>query len=216
MPVEQLPLNTAISQAFGDDAQTARDLAGTFAIAQSLSLGEQVNFRNGPLAYTRGNEQLQKKLRVTAILATALVLLLFGELGVRYFLVKKDLTSLDKSIRTIYSEVFPNRKKPVDEVSELRSEIKRLSDPKAAGSALTILRQLALAKGDDVTGIYEIEIDGDQVRGKADARSAQAASDFRGKMVGILAGTEVSEIKSRPDGSTGFSFRAATVQGVNK
>lgn len=205
-----LPLHPALAAAFGDDEQAARDLAGAYAIAQAVAFGEPINFRSGPLAYTRGREQLRRKLRLTGLLAAAIILLLFGELGVRFYLVKQDLASLDASIRTVYREVFPNRKKPVDEVAELRAEIKRLTGSGASGSVLALLKGMALAKGEDVTAIYELEVDNDQVRGKGDARTAQGASAFKGKMAGVLSGVEVSEIKSRPDGTVGFSFRGTT------
>jgi general secretion pathway protein L len=213
VPVE-LELHGGLAAAFGTDTKAALDLAGAYAAAYAAAFGEPVNFRTGPLAYTRNRDRFRRKLRLTAILAAAVVLLLFAELGVRYFLVKKDLASLDGSIRTIYSSVFPNRKKAVDEVAELRSEIKRLNMGSAGSSALETMKQIALAKGDDISAVYELEIDGNQVRGKGDARSAQAATEFKTRTAKFLSGVEVSEIKSRPDGSVGFSFRATGKEGA--
>ncbi len=196
-----------LADAFGDDAHAAHDLAGAYALAAAVADGSAVNLRRGALAYTAGNQKLYKKLRVTAVLAVAAVALLFAESGVRYYLVKRDLNSLDLSVKGIYREVFPNRKKPVDEVSELRSEIKRLEGAKTSSNLLKLLKDLADAKGDDVGGIYETEVDGLEVRLKADARSFQAANDFKARAAKVLDGAEVSEIKSRPDGSVTFNFR---------
>ena len=172
-----------------------------------LELKGETALDTDALAYTAGNQKLYKKLRVTAVLAVAAVALLFAESGVRYYLVKRDLNSLDLSVKGIYREVFPNRKKPVDEVSELRSEIKRLEGAKTSSNLLKLLKDLADAKGDDVGGIYETEVDGLEVRLKADARSFQAANDFKARAAKVLDGAEVSEIKSRPDGSVTFNFR---------
>ena len=74
-------------------------------------------------------------------------------------------------------------------------------------------RGLAEAKGDGVTGIYETEVDGPEVRLKGEARSFQAANDFKGRVGKVLDGAEVSEIKSRPDGSVSFSCRGK-IKGV--
>ena len=197
----QLEIHSGLAAAFGSDATTAAELSGAYAVAHAAAFGEPVSFRTGPFAYTRNRDQFRKKLRLTAALAVAVVILLFGELGVRYFLVTKDLASLDSSIRTMYSSVFPNRKKAVDEVAELRSEIKRLNLGSAGSSALETMKQIALAKGDDISAVYELEIDGSQVRGKGDARTAQAAADFKTRTAKFLAGVEVSEIKTRPDGA---------------
>jgi general secretion pathway protein L len=95
----------------------------------------------------------------------------------------------------------------MDEVGELRSEIKRLGAGNASGNILQILRQLAEAKTDDITGIFETEIDGDQVRLKGDAKSNQAVQNFLTKMAINFSGSEVSEMKSRPDGTVSFTFR---------
>jgi general secretion pathway protein L len=195
-----------VAEAFGGDAHAAHDLAGAYAVAAAVADGSVVNLRRGPLAYTAANERLYKKLRVTALLAAAVVLLVLAESGVRFYLAKRDLSSLNASILSIYKEVFPNRKKPVDEVSELRSEIKRLEGAKTNSNTLQVLKEVAEVKGDDIGGIYETEIDGPEVRLKGDAKSFQAANDFRGRAVKLFDGGEVSDVKSKPDGSVTFTF----------
>src|SRR6185369_6711191 len=110
----------------------------------------------------------------------ALIILVFAEAGVRYFIVQRDLSSLDGSIRAIYKEVFPTRKKPVDEVAELKAEIKRLGATGSEG-ILAILKKLADAKGDDPREIYEVEFDGSQITGKGYDRSAQGVNEFKAK-----------------------------------
>jgi general secretion pathway protein L len=212
--VAVLTITGEIATVFGDDITAARDLAGAYAVAHACCLEEPVNLRSGALAYTTGQTKALKRLRLSLVLAAACVGLLFAETGVRYFLVKRDLDSVNSSIRTIYREVFPNRKKPVDEVSELRSEIKRLGGGAAGGSVLAMLNKLATAKGDDVTGLYEIEVEGDQLRVKGDARSIQAVNDFRTRTAALFTGAEVGEIKSRPDGGVSFVFRATAKEGV--
>lgn len=140
------------------------------------------------------------------ILAAVLVLLLCAESGVRYYLVKRDLGSLELSIRGMYKEIFPTRKKPVDEVSELRSEIRKLEGAKTSSNVLKVLKDLAGLKGDEVGGFYETEVNGAEIRLKGDARSFQAANDFKARAAQVFEGAEVSEIKSRPDGSVTFNF----------
>jgi general secretion pathway protein L len=194
---------------FSGDSAAALDLAAAYAVAQAVNSGETVNFRSGNLAYTAGHRRMQRKLRLSLILAVALVLLLFVEAGLRYFLVKQDLDSLNASIRTIYREVFPNRKKPVDEVGELRSEIKRLGGASGRSNVLGALKKLAEIKGDDVIGFVETSIEGKQVRLQGDVRSIQAVNDFRNRAAVLFSDAEVGEIKSRPDGSVTFTFRGA-------
>ncbi|HJV33923.1 type II secretion system protein GspL [Geomonas sp.] len=204
-----------LSEAFGDDAHAAHDLSGAYAVAAAVADGSIVNLRRGPLAYTAGNQKLYKKLRLTALLAASLVLLLFAESGVRLYLARRDVASLDASILSIYKEIFPSRKKPVDEVAEVRSEIKRLQGAKTSSNVLKVLKQLADIKGDDIGGIYETEIYGSDVRLKGDARNSQAVTDFKGRAAQLFNPAEVSEVKSRPDGSVTFTF-AGTVKEASR
>lgn len=206
---ELLPVNGVLADAFAGDAAVARELAGAFAVATACCFGEPVNFRSGDLTYTRGRDKLRKNLRLTVALALVFVVLMFAQLGLRYYFIKKDMASLNSSISSIYRELFPNRKKAVDEAGELRSEIRRLGTGAASGGTLSILKKLADIKSDDITGIFETDIDGDQVRLKGDAGSIQAVNDFKTKAARYFSGAEVSEIKSRPDGTVSFQFKGA-------
>lgn len=212
---ELLPISDTQLDAFAGDVSLAREMAGAFAMAATCCFGEPVNFRSGSLTYTRERDKLRKKLRLTAILAVVFVVLLFANVGLRYYLISEDLGSLNSSVKTIYREVFPDRKKAVDEVSELRAEIKRLGTGTSSGSVLLILKRLADAKTDDITGIFETDIDGDLVRLKGDARSIQAVNDFKAKAGSAFSGAEVSEIKSRADGTVSFQFKG-TLKGEAK
>jgi len=207
--------NPGLAEAFANDAHAAHDLAGAYAVAAAVADGTAVNLRRGALAYTAGNEKMYRKLRLTMILAAAVVLLVFAESAVRFALAKRDLASLDGSIGAVYKEIFPTRKKPVDEVAEVRAEIRKLEGAKTSSNVLKLLKELAEAKGDDVTGLYEIEIDGPEVRLKGEARSFQAANEFKVRAAKVVDGGELSETKSRPDGSVTFAFRG-TMKGVTK
>ncbi|UFS71601.1 type II secretion system protein GspL [Geomonas sp. RF6] len=210
---ESAEVSAELAGAFGDDAHAARDLAGAYAVAAAVAAGKAVDLRRGPLSYTAGTEKLRRRLRIPLVLLGVLIVLAFVESGVRYRLVYKDVVSLDSSIKGIYRAVFPTRKKPVDEVAELRSEIRRLEGAKTSSNVLTVLNQLAEAKGDDVTGLYEIEVDGNEVRAKGDARSFQGTADFKSRAAKFFDGGEVTDNKSRPDGSVTFAYHG-TWKGV--
>jgi general secretion pathway protein L len=144
---DQLPLTAEHLDAFGGDVMAARDMAGAYAVASACAAGTIVNFRSGSLAYTAGQEKNLRRLRLTAILAASLVLLLFAEVGLRYFLVRRDLASLDASITTSYREIFPSRKKSPDAVGEVRSEIKRLSGSGGSQRVLPALKKVTRYRG---------------------------------------------------------------------
>lgn len=133
-----LPVSGDLAASFPGES-TALEYAGAWALAKSSLRGDPVNFRHGRLAYTAGREKNRKKLRLTAILASLFLVLLIVETGLRYYYVKRDLSSLNASIGQIYREVFPARKKAVDEVSELKSEIRRLGGGAAGQDTLAVM-----------------------------------------------------------------------------
>lgn len=198
-------LNPELLEAFGADAAAGRDIAGAYAVAKACCEGSIVNFRSGSLAYTAEQTRQLRRLRVTAILATVLVLLLFLEVGLRYYLARRDVASLDASIAAIYREIFPSRKKPVDAVGEVRSEIRRLAGAGSSSRALPVLKKLAEIKGEEITGFYEIDLDNDKLQIKGDARSV---NEFKSRAEKALPGSEISEIKSKSDGTVSFVLRA--------
>lgn len=204
----ELPQDSLLAAAFPGDPAAARDLAPHYAMAREVAFGEPVNLRRGELRFTRTSDNLKKKLRITAALGAALVLLIFAEAGVRFYILQRDIHSLNTSLRAIYKEVFPARTKAVDEVSELKAEIKRLG-ASGSGGVLAVLKKLTEAKGDDPREIYEVDIDGLQVTGRGYDRSAQGVNEFKAKALLHFATFEVSEIKSRPDGSVSFAFRGS-------
>jgi len=209
-----LPPGSAITTAFGSDSAAAVDLAAQFAMAQELVAGDPVNLRRGPLRFTKARNQLRKKLRYTWALLVILLVLIFAEAGLRYFLARRDVASLENSIRVIYRDVFPTRAKAVDEVAELKAEIRKLGGSGAEG-VLAVLKRLTEAKGDDPHEIYEVDFDGSQITGRGYDRSAQGVNNFKNKAAPLFSGFEVSEIKSRPDGSVSFAFRG-TLKGGGK
>jgi general secretion pathway protein L len=208
-----LPVTGAFAASFPGE-NTALEYAGAWAFATASLHGEPLNFRHGRLVYTAGRELMKRKLRLTALLAALFILLLMAETGLRYYFVKRDLSSVNASIGHIYREVFPSRKKAVDEVSELKSEIRRLGGGLAGQETLPSMSAIAMAKGDGISGVYELEIGGGQVILKGDARSFQAANDFKSRLASLCTSANLNEVKSRPDGSVSFSFRGTLLEGT--
>ena len=208
-----LPVSPDLASAVAAGPMAPLDLAGLYALARGLSRKEPIDLRRGDLAYTADGDRTRKKLRFSIILAGVLALLLLSEAGLRYFLVKNDLASLNQSVGLIYREIFPSRQKPMDEVAETRSEIKRLGSAEATASVLPALRTLAQLKGDEILGIYEAEVEGNQVRVKGDARPIQGVNDFKTRAAAVFDNADVGEIKSRPDGSVSFVFKAVVKEG---
>jgi len=213
LQVEQLQLPDDQAPIFRTES-TFQQLAGLYAVAQACHAGTLPDFRRGDLAWTTGDARLRRKLILTAILVAVTVVLLFVSKGLQYRAARTDIASLNVSISSIYREIFPSRTKAVDELSEIKGEIKKLSGSEGSSSVLDVLKRLAEAKGTAINGLFEAELEGRTLRVKGDARSAQSVNEFKTALSGLMATVEVGEIKSRPDGTVGFALSGTLKEGA--
>ncbi len=213
VPVETVEVPPELGQLFKND-ETFQQLAGLYAVAQAGFAGTLPDFRQGELAWTAGDARLRKKLIMTGVLTATVLALLFVNKGLQYRAAAADITSLNKSITAIYRDVFPARTKAVDELSEIKGEIKKLAGVESSSGYLDLLKKLADAKGTTINGLYEAELEGRSLRIKGDARSAQSVNDFKTTLAPLLVSSELGEVKSRPDGTVTFSLTGTLKEGT--
>jgi general secretion pathway protein L len=214
LPVETVALPAELGHLFKNE-ETFQQLAGLYAVARASHDGTLPDFRQGELAWTAGNAKLRKKLLLTGILAVTVIVLLFISKGLQYRAAVTDVASLNKSIAALYREIFPTRAKAVDEISEIKGEIRKLAGVEGSSGYLDLLKKLAEAKGNSINSLYEAELEGRNLRIKGDARSAQAVTEFKTALTPLLATAQLGEVKSRPDGSVTFSL-TGTLREVTK
>jgi general secretion pathway protein L len=213
IPVVNLEVPSELGTLFKND-KTFRQLAGFYAVAQAAHAGTLPDFRQGDLAWTAGDAKLRKKLLLAGILSMVIIMLLFVSKGLQYRAAAADVASLNKSVAAIYREIFPTRTKAVDEVSEVKAEIRKLAGIESSSAFLDVLKKIAEAKGNSINGLYEAELEGRTVRIKGDARSAQSVNEFKATLTPLLASSELGEVKSRPDGMVTFSLTATLKEGT--
>ena len=213
LPVGAVEVPAELGHLFKND-ETFQQLAGLYAVARASYAGTLPDFRRGELAWTAGDAKLRRKLLLTGALVAIVIVLLFVNKGLRYRAALADLSSLNKSIATIYRDVFPERAKAVDELSEIKGEIRKLAGVEGSSGYLDLLKKLAEAKGTSINGLYEAELEGRNVRIKGDSRSSQAVNEFKASLAPILATSELGEIKSRPDGTVTFSLTGTLKEGM--
>ena len=213
LPLERVEVPPELGHLFKNE-ETFRQLAGLYAVARASHAGTLPDFRKGELAWTSGNATLRRNLLVTGILAGIVILLLFTNVVLQYRTTNAELASVNKSIAGIYREIFPTRAKAIDEISEVKGEIRKLAGVENSGGYLDILKKLAEAKGSRINGLYEAELEGRNLRIKGDARSTQAVTEFKSVLTPLLATVELGEVKSRPDGTVTFSLTGTIKEGA--
>jgi general secretion pathway protein L len=213
LPVETIPVPPECGHLFKND-ETFQQLGALYAVAQACHNGTLPDFRQGELAWTAGDARLRRKLHLTGILTVIVLILLFVNKGLHYRTAVADLASVNKSIASMYREIFPARAKAVDELSEIKGEIKKLSGIESSSGYIDILKKLAEAKGNSINGLYEAELEGRNLRIKGDASSAQKVNEFKTAITPLLVSAELGEVKSRPDGTVGFSLTGTLKEGA--
>jgi general secretion pathway protein L len=213
IPVEAVEVPPGLGHLFKND-ETFQQLAGLYAVARAGYAGILPDFRRGELAWTVGDAKLRRKLILTGVLMAAVILLLFISKGLQYRAAVADISSLNKSIASIYREIFPSRIKAVDEISEVKGEIRKLAGVESSSGYLDLLKRLAEAKGNSINGLYEAELEGRSLRIKGDARSAQAVNEFKAALATLLDAAELGEVKSRPDGTVTFRLTGTLKEGI--
>lgn len=205
--IELFPLPDALKTPVSQDGLAPLALAAPFAAALATCFGEPFNLRTGPLAWKQKNKRLLRAIRLPLILACVAAVLLLAEAGTRWYLLSRDIASLNSSIAKIYRESFPKRKKAVDEAAELKAEIRRLEGTSLSPVILPFLRLLTEQKGSEINGFSEIDYDGTSFKVKGDGRTSAAISAMRQKLVTTGWQVEQPEITSRPDGTVLFQLK---------
>lgn len=205
--IELFPLPDALKTPVSQDGLAPLALAAPFAAALATCFGGVFNLRSGPLAWKQKNRRLLRAIRLPLILACVAAVLLLAEAGTRWYLLSRDIRSLNSSISKIYRESFPNRKKAVDEAAELKAEIRRLEGTSLSPTILPFLRLLTEQKGSEINGFSEIDYDGTRFKVKGDGRTSATISAMRQKLVTAGWQVEQPEITSRPDGTVLFQLK---------
>lgn len=205
--LQPLPLPDLLTTPAAEGTMPAAMLAVPLATAQAYCNGTIFNLRNGSLAWTKQKSQFLRRHRFTLLLFAVVLLLLIAESGTRWFLLKRDLTSLNRPISKIYHEVFPTRKKAADETAEIKAEIRSLQGGIAPPSLLSFLTTLAATKGDQITGLSEVDSDGSRFRIKGDSLNSNDVNGFRQRLINAGWQVEQPETTTRPDGTVLFVLK---------
>lgn len=205
--LQPLPIPALLAQTPATGSLPALALAGPLAVAEAYCSNTLFNLRSGSLAWSRQRYQLLRRHRLPLLLAAVLVVLLLVESGTRWYLLQRDLASLNGSISRIYREIFPSRTKAVDEVAEVKAEIRRLQGGISGPSSLAFLSELAAMKADEITQFSEVEYDGSRLRLKGDSRNSTAVNALRQQLLAAGWSVEQADLTNRPDGNVLFVLK---------
>ena len=169
-----------------------------------------VDFRKGEFAHTADAEKAKKSLRITAALATLLLLLFLADTTMNIISARRENQDLRDDIRKTYQAMFPGEKKITSETYQLKAHLKELKDKESSFigvSPLEALRALTRISGPGVS-LSEISVEKDIIILKGECPSLSDAQRIKAELEDILTGVSISDTRPSSGNKTFFTITA--------
>jgi general secretion pathway protein L len=147
--------------------------------------GSRVTFRSGEFAYHKEQTQTRKHLMAVGVAGTILLLLLGGNLYLRYDLKATRYKELQSQVRSMFQQTFPGVKNIVNEVEQTKAAKKEIEKKLAffGHGSVTVLDLIGeLTRGmpkDRVIEVSDLLIEQTSIRMEAQTDSFESVEKFK-------------------------------------
>lgn len=169
-----------------------------------------VDFRKGEFAHTADADKVKKSLRITAALATLLLLLFLADTTMNIISARRENQDLRDDIRKTYQAMFPGERKITSEAYQLKAHLKELKDKESSFigvSPLEAVRTLTRISRPGVS-LSEISVDKDIIIIKGECPSLSDAQRIKGELEDILTNVSISDTRPSSGNKTLFTITA--------
>jgi len=190
-------------------------------VSLGIALLDDVNFRKGDFAYKLADEGTRRRRR-TLIIAGAVAALLFTvNIAVKFSIVQSGYGKLDKEIKEIYRQTFPDGKPSADPVRQMRdkmNEAKKLFGALGSGSsALDVMKTVTDGIPKEVrVSFTEFILEGDRLRLQGEASSFDSLDKMKAELQKspLFADVAVQDTRMGVDNKVKFRFEIKLKQGM--
>ena len=156
-------------------------------LSLGLALSEDINFRKGEFTYHLADEGARRRKRTLVIAGAVAVMLIVVNLGVKIYTVRTAYGKLDREIREIYRQTFPDAKATADPVRQLRSSLaearKKFGVLGTRGSALDVMRTVTDGIPKEIrVSFQEFNLEGDRLKLQGDAGSFDSVDKIKAEL----------------------------------
>lgn len=185
------------------------DSRRTDLIARALK-EPTINFRRGEFAYTADKEKTARSLRTTVVLAVLLLVLFLSYTSLKAFFLNQENRQVRDEIRKIYVSLFPEEKKIVNELLQLKSHMKELQEKERAFVGLSPLGTLLdLSKIQRPGASFsEITIERDLAVFRGECATLSDVQGIKQDIEGFFSDVTISDTKPSAQGRTAFTITA--------
>jgi general secretion pathway protein L len=150
--------------------------------------GQGFNFRKGVFEVGKHYSELKAWIRKAALFLIIILSLLAVDLGTDYYFLKKRYTALDQNIEEVFRKTFPEAKRIVDPVQQMRVKIKEIQNSthpgmKANQGVLQILKDISqrIPKSTDMN-VTRLVVDPETVRMSGDTDTFNAVDTIKNRL----------------------------------
>ncbi|HEX9114170.1 MAG TPA: type II secretion system protein GspL [Nitrospirota bacterium] len=208
LSVELAELGIAVEREDFDLNGKKADDAGSLGLA----LCEETNFRKGEFAYRRAETGLRKQRRAIIAAAAIAAVLAAANLCLKYYLVESSYGKLDREIKEIYRQTFPEAKTVADPVRQLRARLdeaqKKFGVLGSGSSALDIMKAVTDGIPKEVSVFFqEFNLEGDRLKLAGDAPSFESVDKIKAELQKAEPFSEIQVLDTRMGVDNKVKFR---------
>lgn len=156
-------------------------------VSLGLALVEEINFRKGDFSYRLLDEGIRKRRRTLIIAGAIAALIAASNIGVKYYLVESSYGKLDREIKDIYRQTFPDSKTAADPVRQLRTRLdeakKKFGVLGTGTSALDVMKAVTDGIPKEVrVSFTEFILEGDRLKLQGEASSFESVDKMKAEL----------------------------------
>lgn len=156
-------------------------------VSLGLALSDRTNFRKNEFSYRRADVGIRKRRRTLMIAGAAAALLAMLDLGVKFYFVQSSYGKLDRELREMYRQVFPDAKTVPDPVRQLRAQLdeakKKFGVLGTGTSALDVMKAVTEGIPKEVrVSFQEFNLEGDRLKLQGEAASFESVDKIKAEL----------------------------------
>jgi len=166
LPVRRVNIRESLNVNFEKELEPSWDatrMDGALALAMAEIEGvECLNFHRSQFPGKKMVARYREPLIKTGVLAAAVLLLMFASVIIQSYLQQRRLAELDRQIAAVFSETFPDVKKPADPYQQMQIGLQELRKSAAlpgealpAALSIDILKNISDSIPETITVVFE-------------------------------------------------------------
>jgi type II secretory pathway component PulL len=183
------------------------------SIARGALTATSINLRTGLFSYTKDDEKTGRLLRVASVLFILVVLMIHTGLALRIITAKGEASSMKREMRSLYTGLFPDEKKIINELYQMKSHMKEIREKGETVMGVEPLEFMLVLSGKKPGVVFnEISLNRELITMKGEAGSMEDIGEMKSGLSEFLTDVSISDIKPSTDGKTFFTVVARALE----